>query len=432
MKRARVYPYRWVVLVALMGVIMVSQMQWLVLAPVARAATKFYEGQASSTAIDLLTLIFLLGFIVFSLPASYIIDKLGLKWTLRLASLLLAFFSLLKGIFSTIFPLVLVSQIALAIAYALILSSVTLVTSRWFALSERGFATGLVSLAQYLGLILVMVVSPLVVKTHPQKLNYGEGVRPLLFYLGIVSAAVAIAMFFLFKENPPTPPSKEEVVHESPIPTVKLFFEKKSLLGFSLIFGLVWGLFNAFIAKIDSLAAFMGVENSNGIAGLILLGGGMVGSIVVPYLSDFFRKRKFFFFISLAGIFVCCLIFAFMPIFSKTTMRTYILGYIVAGFLGFFFQSAIPLGFQYASELSYPIKESSSQAILLMGGHMIGALLLFLMLLKEGALLSLILIVSVVLLGIATAALLFVEESPLIVTEEERFAGALEETIKGE
>ena len=43
MKRARVYPYRWVVLVALMGVIMVSQMQWLVLAPVARAATKFYE-----------------------------------------------------------------------------------------------------------------------------------------------------------------------------------------------------------------------------------------------------------------------------------------------------------------------------------------------------------------------------------------------------
>jgi hypothetical protein len=42
------------------------------------------------------------------------------------------------------------------------------------------------------------------------------------------------------------------------------------------------------------------------------------------------------------------------------------------------------------------------------------------------------LVVSVVLLGIATVALLFVEESPLIITEEERFAGALEETIKGE
>src|SRR5690554_4583117 len=121
--------------------------------------------------------------------------------------------------------------------------------------------------------------------------------------------------------------------------------------GFIFIFGLMWGLFNAFIAKIDSLAAFIGIQNSNGIVGVILIGGGLLGSLVIPTLSDYFRKRKLFFFICMVGILLGFLVFAFMPILVTVFIKPAIFGFIAAGVLGFFFQSAIPLGYQYASEL---------------------------------------------------------------------------------
>jgi MFS family permease len=410
-----------------MGVIMVSQMQWFVLAPVARAATKFYGERASATAIDLLTLIFPLGFLIFAYPAFKIVDRFGLQNTLRLSAIVLASFSLVKGIGGNLYWLVLISQIALAFAYTLIVSSVKLIIPRWFPLPERGFATGLVTLAHYLGLILIMVVSPLLVKSNPHGANYGEGVRPLLFYLGLLSVAFALALFFLFKESPPTPPSKDEVTNESLIPTIKFVFTNRSLLIFTLIFGLVWGLFNAFIAKIDGLTVLMGIGSSNGFAGLVLLGGGLAGTMVIPYLSDFFKKRKLFFFISLVGIFLSTLAFTFMPLLK----RGYILGYIAAGFLGFFSQSAIPLGLQYGTELSQPQDEFSIQTVLLLKGQLGGSLLILLMGVKDGALFSPLLLVSAVLLFLASIALLFIEESSHIITEEERFAGALEETIKG-
>lgn len=428
MRRARVYPYRWIILITLMGAILVSQMQWFVLAPVARAATKFYGGRASATAIDLLTLIFPLGFLLFAFPVSKIVDRFGLQKTLRLSAIILATFSLVKGIGANLFWLVLTSQIALAFAYTLIVSTMKLIIPRWFPLAERGFATGLATMAHYLGLILIMVVSPLVVKSNPLGGNYGEGVRALLFYLGLLSVAFALALFILFKESPPTPPTKDEIASESLIPTLKFIFTNRSLTIFTLIFGLVWGLFNTSVAKIDGLAALMGIGSSNGFVGLVLLGGGLVGTMVIPYLSDFFKKRKLFFFISLVGIFLTTLAFTFMPLLK----RGYILGYIAAGFLGFFFQSAIPLGLQYGAELSQPIDESSAQAVLLFKGQLMSSLFILLMGVRDGALFSSLLLVSAILLFLAAVALLFIEESPHIITEEERFAGALEETIKGE
>lgn len=419
MRRARVYPYRWAVLIALMSVALVCQMQWLALAPIARAANNFYANQG----VDFLALVFFLVFIIISLHYAVIYKKLGQKWTLRLASLLLIIFSLLKGVASRYYWVVLLSQGFLAVSYSLILNSVSLVSERWFALPERGFAVALVVLAQFLGLILVMAVNPRVVVNTPSASNYGAGVEHLQFYLALVSVAVSLVAFFLFRERPPTPAGKEEGNYEKLSTSFKAMFAKKSMVGFIPIFALVWGLFYALIAQIDSLATFIGVENSNGVAGLIILGAGMLGSLVIPYLSDYFRKRKLFFFFCLSGLFLGFLAFALLPLMGHAL----IFGYIATGFIGFFFQSAISLGFQWATELSYPTKETSVQSVLLWSGHLSGAVFLTLMSVVRVILWRHVVVASVVLLFISTLGLLFVQESPVIVTEEEKFASAMEE-----
>jgi len=429
MKSVRVYPYRWVVLSALMAVILASEMQWLVLAPISRAAGAFYGSQIPPESLigpDLLTLIHLIVFVFFSIPSTLIIDKVGLKWTLRSSAIFLALFGLVKGIGSYNFYVVVTAQVGLSIAHALILNNVTLVTARWFPLRERGFAIGLVSLAQYLGLFLIMIISPRLVVTNPSMSEYGSGISSLLFWLGIITAVGAVAVLFLFKEKPPTPSSQEPFEVESYITSFKMLLHKKHMGGFIAIFGLVWGLFNVFIAKIDSITAFIGVQNSNGLVGVLLLAGGMVGSVIVPFLSDYTRKRKMYFFICMVGVFVGVLVFASIPLFDTLLESTTLLGYVAATIVGFFFQSAIPLGYQYASELSYPVKEASSQGVLLLNGHLIGVALLMLMSLQGGAYLEQVLIVGVALLFAAVLGVLFIKESPIIVTEDERLREAVE------
>ena len=150
MKSVRVYKYRWVVLLAIMLLTIASSMQWLVLAPVSRAATAFYKSQLPEQSMlgpDLLTLVHMIMFLLASIPASFIISKIGLKHSLRISALLIVVFSIVKGIGSNSFMLVLIAQIGLALAHPIVFNSVTAVTSRWFPLRERGFATGLISLA---------------------------------------------------------------------------------------------------------------------------------------------------------------------------------------------------------------------------------------------------------------------------------------------
>lgn len=429
MKSVRVYPYRWVVLGALMAVIMASEMQWLVLAPISRVAAHFYRYQIPHDSFigpDLLTLIHLISFVIVSIPISYLSDKLGLKISLRVAALFLTIFSLIKGFWATSFTVVVIAQLGLSIAHAIILNNITLVTARWFPIRERGFATGLVMLAQYLGLMLIMIISPLAVVVNPQAPNYGAGITSLLFWLGIANAIGAVAVLFFFKERPPTPSSREPIVIESFVDSFKLLKRKKHMGGFMVIFGLVWALFNVFIAKIDSITAFVGIESSSGLIGVVLLGGGMAGSIIIPLLSDYLRKRRLLFFISMVGIFGGVLLFASIPLIIKTSVSSSSVGYIAAALVGFFFQSAIPLGYQYASELSFPAQESSSQGVLLIVGHLMGILLLVCMTLQGGEFLEHVLIASVTLLFAATLGVLFLKESPVIITEEERLQAAVE------
>ncbi len=426
MKSVSVYSYRWVVLSALMVVIMASEMQWLVFAPVSRAALEFYKEQINPQSMlspDILTLIHIISYLVFTIPASFFINKIGLKWSLRIASMLIALFSLIKGFYAHQFMFVVIAQLGLSLGHVIVLNSVTSVTNRWFPFKERGFASGLVSFAQYLGLLLIMIIAPRVIGTDPSLHEYGNGLPNLLMVLGIITSISAVAVIFLFKEKPPTPSSLEVVKIESFIESFRLLLHKKHMGGFMIIFGLCWGLFNVFIAKIDSIAAFVQIENSTGILGVFLLVGGLIGSILIPFLSDHYRKRKFFFSLSILGIFIGVVIFAFYPNLLEGGIPFFII-YILVAFLGFFFQSTIPLGYQYAYELTYPVQEASSQGVLLFNGHLVGAVILIFMNLDGGAYLEWVLIASIALLFAALCGSLFVKESPVIVTEEERLKEA--------
>ncbi len=75
-------------------------------------------------------------------------------------AVLTGIFGLMKAIFPHNYTLVVVAQTGLAIAQPFILNSATKLAVQWFPLNERAIAVGLGTLAQFLGIIIVMNPSP--------------------------------------------------------------------------------------------------------------------------------------------------------------------------------------------------------------------------------------------------------------------------------
>lgn len=202
-KQTRVYGYRWVVLLVFALISATIQIQWLTFAPIAREARQFYG--VSALAIDFLSLIFMGVFLVVCIPASWVIDTLGIRKGLGIGAVLTAFFGLMKGVFPNDYTLVVIAQTGLAVAQPFILNAATKVAVQWFPLGERAIAVGIATLAQFVGIIIVMIFTPLMI---PIDANGVADISGMLMTYGVISAASAVILLLFLRENPPSPPER--------------------------------------------------------------------------------------------------------------------------------------------------------------------------------------------------------------------------------
>lgn len=77
----KVYGYRWVVLLAYMFVVAVNQLLWITFAPITSSAATYYG--VSDLSIGLLSMSFMIVYVVISIPASWAIDTFGQPFILN-------------------------------------------------------------------------------------------------------------------------------------------------------------------------------------------------------------------------------------------------------------------------------------------------------------------------------------------------------------
>ncbi len=395
------------------------QIQWLTHAAVARPAEVFYSGQFDPSSffnIDFLAMIYMLVFIIMSFPASYIIDTYGIKTGLTTGSVMLAVFSLTKALFANDFTMVAISQTGLAVAQPFILNAITAVSVRWFPITERGMAAGLSSLAQYLGIVLAMLVTPALIGSDPDLAGYGSGFGNMLWIYAGISITSAILCIVLLKERPKGF-DPEETERYSFVKGLKHIFRQKDMVYLILLFLIGLGIFNAVSSMTDSIAENIGVKDSDGLIGGMMLIGGIIGAFILPILSDKYRKRKIFIVICMIGMIPGVIGLAFPDHIAASPDKIYTIALISSFILGFFVMSAGPIGFQYAAEVSYPAPESTSQGILLWIGQISGMVFVLGMSIKNNAFLNGILIVFAILSGITLVLSLLLRESRAIIAE---------------
>ena len=357
----KVYGYRWIILLVFFLINMIIQMQWLTFAPIAREARLVYS--ATPFQIDLLSMIFMGVFLVVCLPASYILDKFGIRIGVGIGAVLTGVFGLTKGVFADSYTMVIISQIGLAVAQPFILNAVTKVAVHWFPINERATAVGVATLAQFVGMIAVNIATPLMITKSGESYDLQ---RMLLIY-GIISAACAALLIIFLREYPPTHPGPEG--DEERLLTwdgIKHIFQHREMLLVILIFFIGLGMFNAIATCIDQISEIKGftIDQSGMIMGIMLITG-VVGAVILPPLSDRFRRRKPFL--------VAAMLLMLPGLVGLTLFNTYPLMLVSAGILGFFLLGAgAPVGFQYCAEISYPAPESLSQGIVLLAGQISG------------------------------------------------------------
>jgi len=326
----------------------------------------------------------------------------------------------MKGVFADSFIAVVIAQAGLAFAQPFILNAVTAVSVRWFPLRERGTAAGFAALAQYVGIVIAMLVTPMMVGSDPTEPGYGTGFEKMLLTYGWLTFGVAVITLLLIRERPLTPPSTEVLQRHSFLKGVRHILKQRNMRLLLLLFLVGLGIFNAVNSMTDAIAEHAGVNDSDGLVGGIMLIGGILGASILPVLSDKFRKRKLFLVICAAGMLPGIFGLTFAGFFSADPERIYEISLAASFVLGFFIMSAGPLGFQYAAEVSRPAPESASQGMLLWVGQISGMIFVASMSTQENRFLPAFMIGFAILSLMSLAVVSLLKESPMIITERDR------------
>jgi MFS family permease len=397
----RVYGYRWVVLLAFMCAILANQTLWITFAPITGSAAEYYG--VSDLSIGLLSMSFMIVYIVVSIPASWTIDTYGIKVAVGIGAALTGVFGLLRGLLAPSYALVLISQIGIAVGQPFILNAITTVAARWFPVQERATASGLGSLAMYVGIMVGMVLTPF--------LTIRFGIAGMLLIYGVASVIAAVVFFAVARERPPTPPCPPDQDERSLVlDGFKQILRTRDFVLLMLIFFVGLGVFNAVTTWIEDIVRPRGfsITQAGLIGGLMILGG-IVGALILPTLSDRARRRVPFMVLALGA--------ATLGLVGITFATSYWLLLASAFALGFFLLAAGPIGFQYGAEVTVPAPEGTSNGLLLVMGQIAGIVFILAMDMfkspETGSMsLSLVILIGLMLLSLLLCTRL--TESPLM------------------
>jgi cyanate permease len=215
----------------------------------------------------------------------------------------------------------------------------------------------------YIGILAGMTLTPYLI--------IGSGISGMLVIYGVISIVTAFVFLVVMKEGPPTAPCRPDQEERSLVfDGFRQTLRTKDFLWLMVIFFIGLGVFNAVTTWIEDIMRPRGFSATQaGITGGLMIIGGIVGALIIPLLSDFYRKRTPFIILALIG--------ATIGLIGITFATSYWLLLLSGTVLGFFLLSSGPIGFQYGAEITYPASEGTSNGMLLLMGQISGIAFIF-------------------------------------------------------
>ncbi|XP_026481098.1 feline leukemia virus subgroup C receptor-related protein 2-like [Ctenocephalides felis] len=263
----------------------------------------------------------------------------------------------------------------------------------WFGPNQVSSACSIGVFGNQLGVAVGFLLPPLLVKNHDDLELIGRDLQNMFYLVAGFCGLLLLLVIFLFKAEPPTPPSaaqdKElmyglsnktnsepsnanenssqlesginiEAEHSFATSVKRLLTN----VGYDLLlgsYGINVGVFYALSTLLNQIVLqyYPGHEEDAGKIGLTIVLAGMLGSVVCGVVLDKTHRFKettlAVYGFSMVG----------MVVYTFTLSCGYIsVVYITSGLLGFFMTGYLPVGFEFGSELTYPEPEGTSAGLL--------------------------------------------------------------------
>lgn len=341
-------PYRWAVLAAFVVAVGVTQMLWLNFAPLLAMIQKRYG--VGELLASTLILVFPLLYVFFSLPAGAMTDKRGYRFTVGLGALATAAFSGLR-IFDSSFWMLMAGQVGIAVAQPFVVNGISKLVADWFDEAQGAIATGLGTMGMFLGMALGMATTP--------ALEEAVGLRWTMVVFFVVAAVAALLFVGVARPNTAGSPEPRGASQTSGFGA--LVRSRPLQVIFAIAF-LGLGTFNGLTTWLEEILAPHGINAvTAGLVGGVIIVGGIIGAVIVPLLSDHYRRRKPF-------LVACALVAAACvgPLCLQSSVTALM---VLGAALGFFFMPAFALLLDMSAQVAGADKAGAATSLLMLFGN---------------------------------------------------------------
>ncbi|CAD5208808.1 unnamed protein product [Bursaphelenchus xylophilus] len=353
-----------------------NALQWIEYAIIAHIFTDFYG--VSYDAINWTSMIYMLMYMLLVFPGSWFLDKFGLRKSILIGAFGNCFGAWLK-ILSTHpdkFWLTFVGQTIVGSSQVFILGIPPQLAATWFGPEQVSTACSAGVFGNQLGIALGFLIPPWLVKTGTKE-QVAYDLSVLFLISAVVNTFVFVLVVLFFKEKPKLPPSLaqaqalEETVGHSFWSSIKELLCNVNYMLLLITYGINVGVFYAVSTLLSQMVLFYheGAQEETGTIGLLIVVAGMFGSVVCGYILDTTHRFKG------TTLAVYILSFAGMILFTFTLHLDLWITFVVAAALGFFMTGYLPIGFEFAAELTFPTPEGTTSGLLNGSAQVFGVLM---------------------------------------------------------
>ncbi|XP_074516331.1 choline/ethanolamine transporter flvcr2b-like [Sebastes fasciatus] len=363
----KLYKRRWLMLFVFSAFSMSNSFMWLQYGIIGDIFMRFYN--VGSLAIDWLSMLYFLTYILVVLPVMWALDNRGIREVMVVA----AAFNCIGAWIKTgtadpnAFAMTVFGQFVCSVA-AMLLGIPSRLASLWFGEQEVSTACSIAVLGNQLGIAIGFLLPPILVPNVDDVEELASHIR-IMFY---ISAGVATFIFILvvivFQEKPEIPPTQAQAQARSIsrdeysyMASFLRLLRNKPFMLLVVSYGLNVGCFYSISTLLNRMIIehYPGDEVNAGRIGLTIVVAGMAGSLICGIWLDKTKTYKQTTFV----VYLLSLVGMLVYTFTLNLGHLWVV-FLTAGVLGFFMTGYLPLGFEFAVELTYPESEGTSSGLL--------------------------------------------------------------------
>ncbi|XP_060739414.1 heme transporter FLVCR2 isoform X2 [Tachysurus vachellii] len=362
------YKRRWLIVFLFSSYSLCNSYQWIQYGIINNIFMKFYN--VDSFTIDWMSMIYMLTYIPLIFPVTWLLDKKGLRVVALAATALNCAGTWIKVASARpdLFPVTFLGQVTCSIAQVFILGMPSRIASVWFGSNEVSTACSIGVFGNQLGIAIGFLVPPILVPNVEDLDELANHIQVMFYITAGVATFLFILVLIVFQERPSLPPSQSQASVRL-IPTESYSYSSSILrllrnTPFILLlisYGLNVGCFYAVGTLLNQMIIkhFPGEEVNAGRIGLTIVIAGMIGSLICGIWLDRTKTYKQ----TTLAVYVMSLVGLAVYAFTLDLGHLWLV-FITAGALGFFMTGYLPLGFEFAVELTYPESEGTSSGLL--------------------------------------------------------------------